>query len=325
MSLGWRRKWRGPCRVCRAGGRCQINQRRGAEKWDRGWWEKRGSSVGQPSLFEASEILLSYIFGHPENNRKGLSESTGVKLCRIRKWSDGKILRMERWRDFFHNSRIWLVLGEEIVNKVAPSGRNCVGKAGKRLPIETVSRCWSSYLTWVKMHRAHAAAAAASAGVDNKINVGLCHVSETHHPAFCCVRPLTVQAPSQRRNICSQQQVSSRGKRLIVSIDYRNWKPTLRNYVNGTHWPAVCLWFKWHYINGIIPLSVWICAFICDANSTWRPKSEFSRSECSSAADEGKGWNPKWKPKFWKAKGRLWNTHPKHSVAEAPRRWEEAK
>ena len=54
--------------------------------------------MGQPSL---SEILLSYIFGHLENNRTGLRDSTGVKLCRIRKWSDGKILRMERWRDFF--------------------------------------------------------------------------------------------------------------------------------------------------------------------------------------------------------------------------------
>lgn len=80
--------------------------------------------MGQASLSEVSEILLSYIFGHPENNRRGLSDSTGVKLRRIRKWSDGKILRMERWRDFFHNSRISLVLGEGIGNKVAPSGRN---------------------------------------------------------------------------------------------------------------------------------------------------------------------------------------------------------
>lgn len=72
--------------------------RGGAEKWDRGWWEKWGSPVGQSSL---SEILLSYIFGDPENNRLGTSDIRGVKLCRIRKLSNGQILRMERWGGFF--------------------------------------------------------------------------------------------------------------------------------------------------------------------------------------------------------------------------------
>lgn len=48
-----------------------------------------------------SQGLLSYIFGYPENNRMGTSDSRGLKLCRIGKWSNGEISRMERWGDFF--------------------------------------------------------------------------------------------------------------------------------------------------------------------------------------------------------------------------------
>lgn len=59
--------------------------------------EKNGVHLwARPRCQRRLRFLLSYIFGHPENNRRGLSDSAGVKLCLIRKWSDGKILRMER-------------------------------------------------------------------------------------------------------------------------------------------------------------------------------------------------------------------------------------
>lgn len=36
--------------------------------------KNRGSPLGQPSLSAASGVLLSYIFGHPENNGTGLRD-----------------------------------------------------------------------------------------------------------------------------------------------------------------------------------------------------------------------------------------------------------
>lgn len=87
-----------------------------AEKWDRGWWEKQGVTSGPAlTLSDIGDFIVIYIFGHPENNRTGLRDGRGVKLCHIGEpselegWAD---IGMERW--ILCNSRIWLVLREGI-------------------------------------------------------------------------------------------------------------------------------------------------------------------------------------------------------------------
>lgn len=72
----------------------------GGWKVGRRLMRKTGSPLGQPSLWTAAGILLSYIFGHPGNNgtrlRKGRGARDGEEDCTTsgspRKGRDGQIL-----------------------------------------------------------------------------------------------------------------------------------------------------------------------------------------------------------------------------------------
>lgn len=112
----------------------------GGWKVGRRLMRKTGSPLGQPSLWTASGILLSYIFGHPGNNgtrlRKGGWCGMGKKIA-PRQGAQGNKGMGRYWDemgglDFLCNGRIWLVLSEGIGQSAGRAVCECmwVGEEG---------------------------------------------------------------------------------------------------------------------------------------------------------------------------------------------------